>query len=478
MSFRPFIYTFAILICLPMCFAALIGGWKTQENPQDNQKFKELSHFATSTHSLSVNHPNYDTVVEIVGVETQVVSGIKYRFHLTVAQSTCKIGRESYSPEKCLPKADAPRKACTVVVYEVVWLNKKEVSSFECQSGASTVTHVTGVVDPKELTFAYLSKHLKLSQERSLFSVFLNAYNKTYKDRREHEARFKIFKNNLKRIALFNRLEQGTAHYGLTEFSDLSQSEFEQRHLGLKKDLKEHQAEVTPITVGPITEPLPDLFDWRTKGAVTEVKNQGACGSCWAFSAIGNIEGQWFLSRNKLLSLSEQELVDCDTGDNGCKGGYMGQALKAVIEMGGVESESDYPYKGVDETCVFNKTLRKARVQSFVGLPQNETELAYWLMKYGPISIGINANAMQFYFGGISHPWNFLCSPSGIDHGVLLVGFGVDKRSFRPKPKPYWIVKNSWGKYWGEQGYYRVYRGDGTCGVNQMALSAVVPPKL
>ncbi|CAN7940190.1 unnamed protein product, partial [Ixodes hexagonus] len=369
------------------------------------------------------------------------------------------------------------RKTCHAVVYEVVWENKKSVSSFNCEEVAPVATKISGVIDPKSLTYAYVSKHLKLSQERSLFSIFLKAYNKTYKDNKEYESRFMIFKNNLERIALFNRLEEGTAHYGLTEFSDLSLSEFERYHLGLKKDLKEHHAEVTPIEVGPVPGPLPDLFDWRDKGAVTEVKNQGACGSCWAFSATGNIEGQWFLARKKLLSLSEQELVDCDHVDSGCEGGYMGQAFKAVIEMGGLETESDYPYKGKDEKCEFNTTKSKVRIQSFVGLPQNETELAYWLMQHGPISIGINANAMQFYFGGISHPWKFLCSPKSIDHGVLLVGFGIDKRSFRRKPMPYWIVKNSWGYYWGEKGYYRVYRGDGTCGVNQMALSAVIKPK-
>ncbi|KAG8245624.1 hypothetical protein J6590_102466, partial [Homalodisca vitripennis] len=113
-------------------------------------------------------------------------------------------------------------------------------------------------------------------------------------------------------------------------------------------------------------------------------------------------------------------------------------------------------------------------VTSSVNITTNETQIAQWLFANGPISIGINANAMQFYMGGVSHPFKFLCNKDQLDHGVLLVGFGVHNYPMFHKSLPFWIVKNSWGPKWGEQGYYRVYRGDGTCGVNQMASSAVV----
>lgn len=109
-----------------------------------------------------------------------------------------------------------------------------------------------------------------------------------------------------------------------------------------------------------------------------------------------------------------------------------------------------------------------------IEISKNETKMAQWILKHGPVSIGINANAMQFYRGGVSHPWKVLCRPGSLDHGVLIVGFGVAKYPKFNKTMPYWIVKNSWGPRWGEQGYYRVYRGDGTCGVNQMVTSAVV----
>merc|ERR1719239_683277 len=170
--------------------------------------------------------------------------------------------------------------------------------------------------------------------------------------------------------------------------------------------------------------------------AVTPVKNQGACGSCWAFSVTGNVEGQQAIKNGELLSLSEQELVDCDKRDNRSK--------VAVRVSGGVE------------------------------ISQNETQMAQWLFKNGPISVGLNANAMQFYKGGVSHPWKFLCSADGIDHGVLIVGFGEHEYPLFHKKMPYWIIKNSWGEGWGEQGYYRLYRGDGTCGINMMTSSAVV----
>ncbi|XP_068223914.1 cathepsin L-like, partial [Palaemon carinicauda] len=304
------------------------------------------------------------------------------------------------------------------------------------------------------------------------FKSFMKEHAKVYADHAEFKRRFNIFRQNMKKVYILQQNERGTAKYGATKFADLTETEF-RRRLGLRQDKKPVVSKMVPAEIPDIDVPLE--FDWREKGAVTPVKNQGECGSCWAFSVTGNVEGQWAIKHDKLISLSEQELVDCDSTDEGCNGGMPENAYEAIKKLGGLETETDYPYEGRDEKCHFDKSMVKVTVNGSVELPQDETMLAKWLVKNGPISIGINANALQFYVGGVSHPWKFLCNPENLDHGMLIVGYGVHTTKYLHKKQPYWIVKNSWGSNWGEQGYYRVYRGDGTCGVNQMATSAIVP---
>merc|ERR1712227_1171091 len=254
--------------------------------------------------------------------------------------------------------------------------------------------------------------------------------------------------------------------------ADLTQEEFREYYLGYKKVGDDPDIHWPPAEIPDID--LPDSWDWRDHGAVSEVKNQGFCGSCWAFSTTGNVEGQNAVKNGKLISLSEQELVDCDKRDLGCNGGLMENAYKTLIEIGGLEAEADYGYDGADEKCKFNRSKVAVRVSGGVDIGNNETDMAKWLLKNGPISVGLNANAMQFYKGGVSHPFKFLCDPSGIDHGVLIVGFGEHEYPLFKKKMPYWIIKNSWGTGWGESGYYRLYRGDGTCGINLLTSSAIV----
>jgi len=145
-----------------------------------------------------------------------------------------------------------------------------------------------------------------------------------------------------------------------------------------------------------------------------------------------------------------------------------------LVEMGGLETETDYEYDGKDEKCHFEKSKVKATITGGISIPKNETQMAQWLFKNGPISVGLNAAAMQFYYGGISNPFRFLCNPEDLDHGVLIVGFGVHRYPIFKKVLPFWIIKNSWGDSWGESGYYRLYRGDGVCGIDQMPTSAIV----
>jgi len=317
---------------------------------------------------------------------------------------------------------------------------------------------------------------LKKLQSLGAFHDFMSFHNKTYTDKEEYKYRYGVFKQNMKKVQFLQESELGTGQYGATAMADMTETEFKKNFLGLKpkwKKLSDDPDVHWPAADIPDVE-LPKEFDWREKGAVTEVKNQGMCGSCWAFSVTGNVEGGYFIKHGELLDLSEQELVDCDTRDNGCNGGLPENAYKTLFEIGGLETEADYGYDGKDEACQFNRSKVAARVTAGVEISQNETEMAQWLLQNGPISVGLNANAMQFYKGGVSHPFSFLCSPDGIDHGVLIVGFGEHEYPLFKKKMPYWIIKNSWGPGWGEQGYYRLYRGDGTCGINMMTSSAVV----
>ncbi|KAK8572571.1 hypothetical protein V6N13_048160 [Hibiscus sabdariffa] len=305
------------------------------------------------------------------------------------------------------------------------------------------------------------------------FTLFKSKYGKTYATQEEHDYRMGVFKANLLR-AKRNRLLDPSAVHGVTKFSDLTPSEFRQQFLGLKPLKLPADAQKAPILP---TDNLPEDFDWRDHGAVTGVKDQGSCGSCWSFSAVGALEGSHYLTTGELVSLSEQQLVDCDHEcdpnggcDAGCNGGLMTSAFEYTLKAGGLEREEDYPYTGKDRgPCKFDKTKIAASVSNFSVISVDEDQIAANLVKHGPLAVGINAAFMQTYMGGVSCP--YICFRS-LDHGVLLVGYGAAGYApIRFKNKPYWIIKNSWGANWGEDGYYRICRGRNVCGVDSMVSS-------
>ncbi|XP_028765663.1 probable cysteine protease RD19B [Neltuma alba] len=312
---------------------------------------------------------------------------------------------------------------------------------------------------------------LRLGAERH-FSLFKDRFGRSYSSKEEHDYRFKVFKANLRRAERHQKLDPSAVH-GVTQFSDLTPSEFRKKFLGLRGLRLPADAHKAPILP---TDDLPSDFDWRDHGAVTPVKNQGSCGSCWSFSTTGALEGAHFLSTGQLVSLSEQQLVDCDhecdpeepgSCDSGCNGGLMNNAFEYILKAGGVMREDDYPYIGTDRgACKFDETKIAASVANFSVVSLDEDQIAANLVKNGPLAVAINAVYMQTYVGGVSCP--YICSKR-LDHGVLLVGFGsAGYARSRLKEKPYWIIKNSWGEDWGENGYYKICRGRNICGVDSM----------
>ena len=216
---------------------------------------------------------------------------------------------------------------------------------------------------------------------------------------------------------------------------------------------------------------IPDEIDWRTKKAVTGVKNQGSCGSCWAFSTTGSIEGAYAIKTGKLISLSEQQLVDCATDNNGCNGGLMDTAFK-YVEHNSLESEQDYQYQGSDDSCSFNSSQAFVKISGYQDVATNNEMALKTAVAQQPVSIAIEADktVFQFYSNGVIT--SDLCG-TNLDHGVLIVGYGYDNKS----GNDYWLVKNSWGDTWGDQGYVKIQRtnstnSSGTCGI---AISASYP---
>ncbi|XP_061370632.1 probable cysteine protease RD19D [Gastrolobium bilobum] len=359
------------------------------------------------------------------------------------------------------------------------------VSIFLCALVLSTALH--GSSENHEAMIQDIARKLKLKDNEILgtekkFKIFMENYGKKYSTREEYLKRLGIFAKNMVRAAEHQALDP-TATHGVTQFSDLSEEEFERLYTGVKGGfpLTNNGAggsEAPPLEV----EGLPENFDWREKGAVTEVQMQGKCGSCWAFSTTGSIEGANFIATGKLLNLSEQQLVDCDnkcditdktTCDDGCNGGLMTNAYNYLIDAGGLEEESSYPYTGDRGECKFDPKKVAVRITNFTNIPMDERQIAAYLVKHGPLAVGLNAIFMQTYMGGLSCP--LICSKKWLNHGVLLVGYGAKGFSIlRLRNKPYWIIKNSWGKQWGEDGYYRLCRGHGMCGMNTMVSAVMV----
>ena len=305
------------------------------------------------------------------------------------------------------------------------------------------------------------------------FQKFIKKYHKRYASINEYLARFEVFKRNV--MAAFT--ENASYQTGITKFSDLTQQEFAKTYLNLNYDAMA-VANFNPYVV-QVKNAAPDAWDWREKGYVSPVKDQGSCGSCWAFSTVGNLEGLYYKEKQTMVTLSEQMLVDCDTYDSGCNGGLMENTFTWLKENGGIMTDTDYPYKGRKGTCQSDETkyvdmqitgYTKLGSGSSTWDPVDEDEIKEFLYETGPLAVALNANPLQTYSSGILDKTSSQCPTSGMNHAVTMVGYGHDDS----QDKDYWIVKNSWGKNWGEDGYFRIARGKATCGVNYYITSATV----
>lgn len=336
--------------------------------------------------------------------------------------------------------------------------------------------------------------------------IFKDSYGKKYNSQ-EEKKRYLIFVRNMAKIPEL-KLANPLAEFGITKFSDLTEEEFMVYHNAEEYYRTVDQNVIERVSVVVNSSLVADAVDWREKGAVTEVKDQKHCGSCWAFSAAGNIEGQWAIAGNKLLSLSEQELVSCDYTSSGCQGGLMDSAFKWLISdrQGTIWSENNYPYVSGDGTtrpcmhlctalaspatddwcaemcyneqgkslctkelcdCTPRSNETAATISGYKDLPQNEESLKSWLSTNGPIAIGVAVplgTVWQSYRGGIMTN----CGHGSCNHGVLLVGYGTESG------QEYWIIKNSWGASWGEKGYIRVGYGTNQCNLKFSPSSSTV----
>jgi cathepsin F len=314
------------------------------------------------------------------------------------------------------------------------------------------------------------------------FDRFLTKYNKTYQDPVEYGRRLHIFRKNMLIIARQNLdadykksggggadVGSAAAVFGVNQFSDLTPQEVLGSSTGFFSAAAANAlgySQCTTIEVRGPTPPMPPRFDWRDQNKVTFVKQQGVCGSCWAFVAMGILESQYAIKHDQLINLSEQQLLDCDQVDMGCNGGMIHMALQELIQMGGVMNETDYPYEGVEYMCHVDSRRYVAAVdQCFRYDLRDEDKLKQVLHTVGPIGLAIDASDIINYLYGIMN-W---CQLSELNHAVLLVGYGIENGV------PYWIFKNSWGTEWGEQGYFRARRGINACGMmNPYAASAKI----
>jgi cathepsin L len=316
------------------------------------------------------------------------------------------------------------------------------------------------------LSVLVLATALTETEYRTSFEEFKVTFGKVYLESEENH-RYNVFKQNLDFVNSWDAEAKGFT-VGINKYADLTSEEFVSIYNGMKIN-KEYVLvdEPAPVKSG-VTG---DIVNWVNKGAVTGIKNQGQCGSCWSFSATGSMEGAKFLKTGTLTSLSEQNLVDCSTaqGNEGCNGGLMDQAFQYVISNNGIDTEDSYPYTATGPNdCQYSSSNIGDTISNFQDVSSGSESALMTAANQQPVSVAIDAsnNSFQLYTSGVYY--EPACSSTSLDHGVLVVGYGTDDSG-----TDYWLVKNSWGTDWGMSGYIQMSRNkNNNCGI---ATSASYP---
>ncbi|XP_020088824.1 fruit bromelain-like [Ananas comosus] len=300
------------------------------------------------------------------------------------------------------------------------------------------------------------------------FDEWMADFGRVYSDDAEKMRRFEIFKDNVNRIEAFNRRGGNSYTLGINQFADMTNDEIVAQHVGLSLPLNMTNLEPSVSFEDVNMSAIPQSIDWRDYGAVTPVKNQGTCGSCWAFSSIATVEGIYKIKTGQLISLSEQEVLDC-TVSNACTSGWVHKAYEFIIANKGVTTEANYPYVGYKGTCRNNKP-NAAYITGYQYVqPSYDERAIMYAVANQPTVIAIDASSYYFnyYNGGIFK------GPCGtnIFHAVTVVGYGQDSST----GDKYWIIKNSWGNRWGENGYVRMLRDTAYPGLCGLASYGIYP---